>query len=356
MRGEALLELLRVALGTRPDLSRRPTAEQWAELYDEAKRQSVLGVCLEAVSRDGGQWADQRGMPIELKLRWIGRGEQIADENRLLNRQCQQLTQKLTQSGRWNCILKGQGLARLYPHPEWRQSGDIDVWVPGPRRQLVEMTRRVTGRCEEVTYHHTDFRVFDETPVELHFTPSWMFNPRYNRRLQRWFQEHRQTERGGDFPVPTREFNRLFVLLHIFRHVFDEGVGLRQIIDYFFVLRDADDHGDLRTDLEDLGLLRFARGLMWLMGEALAMPREWMVAEPDERLGRWLLEEVMEAGNFGRYDRRNEGIRHDSPRLVRLRWRLRTSVRRIWYFPSEALWEVPWRVWQYLWRWRNGYL
>ena len=268
---------------------------------------------------------------------------------------------KLTRSGRWCCILKGQGLARLYPHPLWRQSGDIDVWVRGQRRQLVEMTRRLTGRREEVTYHHTDFPVFPTTPVELHFTPTWMFSPVTNRRLQAWFDTQREvlTTEGG-FPCPTLEFDVLFVLIHIFRHIFDEGIGLRQVVDYFHVLRHwahADDvSGRVEEMLSRLHLRRFAAGLMWVMHEVLGLPREWMIVPEDERVGGWLLGEIMAGGNFGRYDQRNEGIYHDSPRLQRLAWRVRRSSSRIVRFPDEALWEMPWRTWHYLWRMKNGYL
>ena len=364
MNNTLFFELLQVSLGTRKDLSKKPSVDEWFLMYDEAKRHCVLGVCLEALNREGGRWADERGLPDEMKLRWVGRVEKITDENRHLDRQCQQLCDKLTRSGYWNCILKGQSLARLYPHPQWRQSGDIDVWVAGNRRKLVEMTRRVTGRREEVTYHHTDFNVFPDTPVELHFTPSWMFNPFLNRRMQRWFKEHQQAEQVGGFPVPTREFNAVFVLLHIFRHVFDEGVGLRQIIDYFYVLKDFAklyDYNDMKDmaifeDIAHLGLGCFARGLMWVMHEALGMPREMMIIEPDEKRGRWLLSEIMQGGNFGHYDKRNEGIYHDSARMTRLRWRFAISMPRLHYFPLEALWEMPWRIWHFLWRWKNGYL
>lgn len=355
-------ELLRVSLGTSKVLSRKPLEPEWEALYVEARRQCVLGVCFQSIQLEDGQWGDRNGLPADLKLKWIAKVEKIADENKKQNHQCKLLSEKLTKSGYWNCILKGQGMAMLYPHPEWRQSGDIDIWVEGGRKRVVEMTRRVTGRHEEVTYHHTDFRVFKDTPVEVHFTPTWMFNPFTNRRLQNWMKEHRQTRGGTPFPVPTPEFNLLFILIHIYRHIFDEGIGLRQIIDYYYVLRDFKEstgsasQNNLSSLLHSLGLQRFSSGLMWLMGQVLGMPSEWMITTPDKRVGEWLLQEVMEGGNFGHFDKRNEGIYHNSPRLTRLRWRIRRSISRIWLFPGEALWEMPWRLWQYLWRMKNGYL
>jgi hypothetical protein len=348
------LELLRASLGSPQALSRKPSGSEWEDLYSEARRQSVIGLCLQAIQQDGGKWGEENGLPIDLKLKWIGKAEKIADENKKLNQQCRQLSEKLTRSGYWNCILKGQGIATLYPHPEWRQSGDIDIWIPGSRRKIVEMTRRVSQRKEEVMYHHTNFRVFPDTEVEVHFKPSWMFNPITNRRLQKWFKSQVGLSEGKDFPIPTIDFNLIFILLHICRHVFDGGVGWRQVIDYFYTLKQA--QGRNIPDLNYFGLQRFARALMWVMGEALAMPVEWMIAEPDEVSGRWLLNEIQEAGNFGHFDKRNEGYQFTHNRLRRLVWRLRMVSQRIRLFPGETFWEMPWRTWHYLWRMKNGYL
>lgn len=352
MNTELFLELLQVALGTRDELSRIPSREEWDAMFREARRQCVLGVCLQALCKEDGKWAERMGMDADLKLRWIGRGEKTAEESRKRNRQCLRLCEKLAESGYWCCILKGQGLAQLYPYPQWRQSGDIDVWVRGKRGDLVEMTRRVTERRTEVTYHHTDFPVFEDTPVELHFHPSWMCNPLWNCRLQRWFDCHVQLREDAILPVPSTEFNVVFVLVHILRHVLDEGVGMRQIIDYYYVLHEA--QGSCHPPLRRFGLERFAAGLMWMMHESLGLPREWMVAEPDRRVGEWLLREVMLAGNFGHDDPRVQSVNRNG-RWHRLWWRMRQSTSRMRFFPVESVCEVPWRTVHLLWRKWKGY-
>ena len=348
-----LLELLQVALGTREDFSQCPTEAQWKAIYKEARRHCVVGVCLQALQKDDGKWGLNRGLSLDLKLKWIGKGEKIVEENKLLDQQCCQLSRKLTDSGYWNCILKGQGMALLYPTPEWRESGDIDIWVPGNRDELVEMTRRVSGKRKDVTYHHTAFHVFPNTEVELHFTPSWMFNPIHNGRLQRWFDKHREVKTDTPFPVPTASFNVLFILTHLFRHVFDDGVGLRQVIDYFYTLKE--NKGASVTDLSSLGLSRFASGMMWVMQQTLNMPCEWMIAEPDRRVGEWLTTEILEAGNFGYQDHRYEKVQRKE-RNQRLWWHTRQSLRHICLFPGEAFFELLWRIIHYIWRRRKGYL
>ena len=347
-----LLQIVRIALGTQENLSHTLSPDEWEALYTECKRHTVEGLCLQAF-----EYADAKkqswNIPDDLRLRWLNRGEKIVRRNQNHLSQCQRLNEKLTKDAHEHLFLKGQTVAHLYPHPEWRSCGDIDVWIVERRKDLVRMARRVTHRREEVEYHHMLFRVFTDTPVELHFHPSWMFNPLHNRRIQNWFNAHRKSTSVAQLPAPTLGFNVIYLLLHIYRHLFDEGVGLRQIVDYFYVLKTA--QGNIKPSLKQFGLEDFAKALMWLMVEALKMPKSWTICEPDEKMGRWLLNEVILAGNFGFSDARFTHIKHRT-RLQRLFWRMRLSMRRISTFPQEALFEMPWRISHYVWRLLNGYL
>lgn len=40
----------------------------------------------------------------------------------------------------------------------------------------------------------------------------------------------------GEITVPTLSFNVIYILSHLYRHVFTEGIGLRQLLDYYFVI------------------------------------------------------------------------------------------------------------------------
>ena len=43
---------------------------------------------------------------------------------------------------------------------------------------------------------------------------------------------------AGDIAIPTSSFNVVYQLTHLYHHFFDEGIGMRQIIDYFLVVND----------------------------------------------------------------------------------------------------------------------
>ena len=138
--------------------------------------------------------------------------------------------------------------------------------------------------------------------------PTWMYSPFADRRLQRFFREEArwdETVPGGGFHVPSERLNLVFVLLHIYRHFFTEGVGLRQLLDYFFVLRncsDASERQHVMSVLKSLGVARFTAAVMWVLAMCFRLEEEYMLCPPDEVEGRFLLIEVMKAGNFGQYD------------------------------------------------------
>ena len=92
-----------------------------------------------------------------------------------------------------------------------------------------------------IRYHHIEAPKIDGTEVEVHFRPCYAHSPLRNRRMQRWFEEHadvcmkNKTHMG--FAVPTASVNVVYQMCHLFSHYFDEGLGLRQLMDYYFTLR-----------------------------------------------------------------------------------------------------------------------
>ncbi len=65
----------------------------------------------------------------------------------------------------------------------------------------------------------------------------------YNRRLQHWFTRmaaeqfaNEVTIGGRPVAVPTPVFNAVYQLTHIYNHLFYEGIGLRQLLDYHYVM------------------------------------------------------------------------------------------------------------------------
>lgn len=394
-------ELLQVALGNRERLSRVPTTIDWEELFEEAKRQAVTGILLYGIERLKSLNDDLRSTTTEdacqsknlnqrFLLQWIGVGQMIEQQNHLLDDRCVELLSNLTSAGLQPTILKGQGVARLYNVDlnlnddldkkgglgRLRQSGDIDVYVSDGREKAIAYANSLGQKDIEWDYKHLHLKVWDDTEVELHYHVEVLLNLWKNRKLQKWFKEHQNaifnandnldlnsnTDRTNDtngFVTPTVEFNVFYILLHIYRHFLYEGVGFRQIIDYYFVLKNLNENLNLNVNesyaykaVREFGMTRFARGLMWVMHEALGMPEEWMLWEPDQKEGEYILEEVMQGGNFGHYDER---LNHKGGKLGAVKAILTHNLHLLTHYLSDVIWAPIWIVWHKLWKIRTKF-
>lgn len=206
-------------------------------------------------------------------MNWMGKAQQVRRQNRKVNLVASKLFSMLREDGLRCCILKGQGNALMYPNPYSRTSGDIDVWVNASREYLTEYAKRHFKLEVDIRFHHLE-TTMDGVPVELHFFPCSMNNPFYHARLQKWFKRNADLQCSnvvslldgiGEIAIPTTAFNVICQLTHLYHHFFDEGIGMRQIIDYYYVvnndellvIKDA-----LQKELKHLGLWKFARALI----------------------------------------------------------------------------------------------
>ena len=228
----------------------------------------------------------------------------------------------------------------------------------------------------------------------------------------------------GEIAIPTVEFNLIFQLTHIYAHLMNEGIGLRQLLDYYYVLCDFykvyqksskitpslftlkkgdfsnhpvplskegstshpdplssgvrektalwcseplrykvggpskvspdcagwDRLGVVQEEFKELGLWKFAGAIMYIMQEVFGMPASRLIVPPNEKYGKFVLNEVLEAGNFGKHDERN---RFGKSKLGHNLQRVYRDIRLVRYYPAEALSEPFFRVWHFFWRVKN---
>ncbi len=303
---DSFFSLLRSALvDEQVNLMFALTNLDWNHIYADAQKQSLLGVLWPAIER----LPHDMQPPLEVMLPWAGDAEMIRGLNRLLNQEAARLTKVFCEKGRRTVILKGQANAKLYPDKLLRQPGDIDIWVEGGKESVVklisEMGMKPENEMAEHSYHHVHLTPTKEgVQVEIHFRPSsGNFNPLTNRRLQHWLEQEVKdvtlVEEG--FHVPSVKFALVMQLSHIQHHFFSEGVGLRQLCDYFLLLREASEQNrnEVRSLLKKFGLKRTAGALMWVLQEVFHLEGRLMLCKPDADRGQWLLLEILEGGNFG---------------------------------------------------------
>ena len=370
-------EFLRFCIGSAKEIPGSLKEVDWKELYAIAQKQALLGVLFHGIRRLPKELAPEQ----KLLMQWMVMAEQIRKQNIRLFLDSVKVCQNFENKGFANCILKGQGNALLYPDPYMRTSGDIDIYLTGGRKRVMQYINKVCPN-QVMRYHHVDFPVM-KTAIEVHFTPSYMFFPVHNRRMQKWFKEvmgeqcnHQVSlpDGYGEIHVPQVSFNVIYILSHLYRHIFTEGIGLRQLLDYYFVilkwhtdltnLTDSNkslpqmtqintDLDALRHELKYLGLWKFAGAVLFVMKEVFGLSEDRMIAPMDEREGRFLLDEIMRGGNFGQYDDRMGSKVGESKIHRYFRMNLR-NLRFVKHYPTEALSEPLFRTWFALWKKIHG--
>ena len=370
-------DFLRFCIGSAKEIPDSLKEADWKELYAIAKKQALLGVLFYGIQRLPKELAPEQ----KLLMQWMAMAEQIRKQNIRLFQNSVKVCQNFEDEGFANCILKGQGNALLYPDPYMRTPGDIDIYLSGGRRKIMKYVDQVCPN-QVMRYHHVDFPVM-KTAIEVHFTPSYMFCPIHNRRMQKWFEEvmgeqchHRVSlpDGYGEIHVPQVSFNVIYILSHLYRHIFTEGIGLRQLLDYYYVLvkwhtdltnlTDSNkslplmtqintDLDALRHELKYLGLWKFAQAVMFVMKEVFGLSEDRMIAPMDEKEGRFLLDEIMRGGNFGQYDDRMGSKVGESKIHRYFRMNLR-NLRFVKHYPAEALSEPLFRTWFAVWKKIHG--
>ena len=336
-------ELLQVAIGIRKELSRQLTDVEWEALYGICEKQALLGIAFAGVER----LPKEQCPPFDVLAEWVHDAYLIKSQNNKTTNACSDLCVLLKANNIKCCVLKGQGNLVNYPDyiRDYRTPGDIDIWCSlqddkvtllptepyekgsyiqySEKKKIVEFVRRQWRSINipepEPRYLHIDAPPIEGISVEIHFRPSFLNNPINNKKLQKWFEMNFQWHvnsgivDGCTFPIPSNSFNAIYQLTHIYRHLMDEGIGLRQILDYYYVL------GALHTEQEELithscvkredglgmivysnevimrylmcfSMRKLVSAMMWLLRYVFDMPKEWMLCEPSEKDGRFLLD------------------------------------------------------------------
>ena len=368
---QLFFELVQVALGRRDSLNRNPSEKEWYSLFAICKKQAVVGVAFSALDKLSKY---EQKPPLPLLFQWIAMNEQINKQNRIVNRNAVDLCKTLEDDGFRCCILKGQGNNLLYPNPFLRQPGDIDVWtipIADGKEIINKVIQYIKKRYPKAIaqYHHIEMGGYCGTDVEVHYRPTFMNSLMSNRRLQKWMDNHaneqfvnkrKLEEVEGTICIPTWRFNVIFQLSHIYRHIIHRGLGLRQIIDYYYLLlsdagcKMVTPHSDFNLQKEDitktlkyLGLDKIAGALMWVLHQKLGLEKEFLIAAPDKKRGRLLLDEMLTGGNFGQSENRSKWEMNWVGKNV---LRLKRDFKLMRFFPSECLWEPIFRVYHFLWR------
>ena len=318
-----------------------------------AHQQTMVGILNDAVHR-----IPENQLPREELLReWDENTDKICRIYHTHEDHIKELEALLNRLGLHGCVLKGTGLAHLYPNPERRMCGDIDIWISGKRDAIINAFQDADIPIYDVIYQECKAGIFLDTEVEIHFHPSKMYNPFCNARLQRYFKRNSPIRDDVTISYPDAKFNAVFCMAHMFRHYLEGGIGMRQMMDYYYVLKTlapADRKPVMKT-IKRLGMKRFTASVMTSMWFNFGLEDEYLLCPVDIKHGKKLVNDIIAMGNFGVMDKRNYRQEGESKwaRFMRKNRRVFSNLR---YYPREVIWSPFARVSQFVWRRIKGFL
>lgn len=275
----------------------------WEKVLELARKQAVV-----AVAWDGLQTLPRELRPEkDLYYKWLACTLETEHTNVRLNAAVKELDSLLTDELKWPYVLlKGQGTAAVYPHPEHRTGGDIDFYAG--RKEAKKLDAILVSKGFSPISHstkHTEYFCKDVV-VENHYLIALFFWPgnawKLSELVKEWFPSgvvSRQivAENGSKFsaPVPPAWFEALFAVIHFSTHLRLEGVGLRHLCDWYLLTHRSDlDRDRYSQGLHLLGLAYMAATLERLSAVLLeGKPMRLMRVEQKVEQAIW------NGGNFG---------------------------------------------------------
>lgn len=362
------IELLKICLSDNPQVSDYLVTLcnshiDWIELLDFAARQGVIGVYWHGIEKLFNSPTSINKPTDDEVMEWWGEIQEIKKKNEDLFKKAAFVSKTLRKEGFENCIIKGPANAIMYPDPYLRMTGDLDVWIKGSKKEIDSYVNKFFPK-EKGSKLHIHFPIFKDTLVEFHYTPRILDNPFANSFIQHFFREQQplQMENGITLPngkritAPTPDFNVIFQLTHLMRHFICEGIVLKQLVDYYYVLKEykhwtnnsSSPHNttDIYTILKKIKMLKFAGILMYIMKEGLGLEEKYLIVQPNEKKGKFILESIIDdnASPIALKPHSMLSFKQFTSLTERFRQKLIRTLRLIPYSPEETLWSLFYRT------------
>ena len=346
---KAYLDFLRYTIEIEAEIPASAYSIDWKNYLQYCNRQGIIGLVF-----DGLQRSDLR-ISQSVLFEWISFAESIKAQNKLINRRIIQTVDFLHEKD-CNCvILKGQANGLMYPNPEMRSPGDIDVWASSmsdgrSKWDDVHIIRMVLKECPKAHYsiHHIKLPIFKDVSVEVHYRPIYMANWFADRKLQRYISNiedkqfaNKVSFEGGKIGCLTDDFNLVYQMLHMYHHFFETRNSFKQFIDYYYLLKKANsdniDFKDTADRFRDFGVQKYASGVMWIMSNVLMLEKELPI-EPNEKEGRLILKESKYFGTWS------------TNKFRSVIEQFAANIKIVTHYPKEVLISPIFLIWHQWWK------
>lgn len=217
---------------------------------------------------------------------------------------------KLEEVGCKPILLKGEGLAQIYPPRCIRACGDVDVYVG--TNDFDKAVACMQSLCDTDDVEHAKFGNHDYSihykgiPFEIHFKSGYASVEKAEQRFQElayfWLVPKKCqtiTILGKQILIPAAQYNVLYVFEHLARHYRNSELGIRQFIDWALLLEKSEyQESILKENLEGLKVLDAWRRLSGVLHTGLGMDNVPFFSSNSIKRSKEIIHVVMSRGNF----------------------------------------------------------
>lgn len=321
-----LFEILRSELwGTGLSFSQLSHSE-FEELMALAGEQTVTGLVGDCLIKNNIKLEREDALSLFAKLKAIEKRNAHVNENLV------SFVNFMERKGVDYIIVKGQVAGALYPNPDVRMSGDVDLYFVGDNYEKIKglVEQRLGKQLSKLSDgKHVEFEV-NSVVFELHEKLSRLATRKHQ---EYWDQmiDHAILEgtdtvtiAGKEIKTLSATYNALYIFVHLFYHMTASGVGLRQLCDMMKSLSPTLPHREgvskidkerLEEILKELGYLKAYKAMGAFLVEYLGLPEEefpFPLTEKDRKWVETIKKNILKRGNFGRTGRKvkNLGVLH----------------------------------------------
>ena len=353
------LSLLRAALwGEKPDASAFVEAD-WKQIFRLADTQTVPSLIVDGM---GMLPPECLRIPLQEKLKRIGEMQQMEQMNRLHRSVIIKIDKALKAEGIRAVFMKGQTTALRYPNPLHRTPGDIDFVVSAEDFCQTMAVMEKMGKVNHGLVHeHHGMAGVDGVTVEPHYKVHNYQRPSTDRAMQEMFSSVfpdglvSADMDGYQVPIFPSTFESVFLISHMVNHVYEEGLGLRQVIDYAMFLDKCADRIDWVKHDEYLHKMRMERAwriFTCICVTYLGIPLPSQVEPFSYQEKVWaekMMVDIMRVGNFGRgeYVFSHRGFKDAFNNYC---WVVKRCRNLGFVCPSEARWWIISKMKRFFWK------
>lgn len=318
---ERLFELLRAELwGTSLSFSQL-SHNEFEKLMEMAGEQTVTGLVGDSLIKNGVKLEREDALGLYAKMKAIEKANARVNENLV------SFVNFMERKEIDYIIVKGQVVGSLYPNPNARMSGDVDLYFVGDNYTKIKglVEQRLGKQLSKLSDgKHVEFEV-NGVIFELHNKLSRLATRKHQEYWDQMIDNailkgtNTVNINGKDIKTLSATYNAMYIFVHLFYHMTASGVGLRQLCDWTMVLSSNGNLNDnhnidanrLEEILKELGYLKAFKAMGAFLVEYLGLPEEQFPFALDEKDKKWvetIKKNILKRGNFGRSGRKVKKI------------------------------------------------